>query len=128
MQEFYLTKGSLNPYLRMEVFQDGRYDFKRSMINNALQDCTVKFSMKDVNTGILKVANADAEVVLAKTDSCEERYIIQYKWKERDVRQTGTFEGWFDINFNGNLSEEGIDYPKGPMRVPIQEELLIIIK
>ena len=128
MQEFYLTKGSLYPLLRMELIEDGRYDFKRSMINNALQDSTVKFSMKDVNTGILKVANADAEIVLAKTDGCEERYVLQYKWKERDVKQTGTFEGWFDINFLGNISEEGIEYPQGPMRVPIQEELLIIIK
>ena len=125
--EFIIKKGSVNPILRMELIKDGRYDFKKSMIDNAIQDSVVKFYMKDVETGLLKVAKADADIVLAQEEGCEEKYILQYKWKERDTKKEGTYEGWFEINFNGNLKEEGVDYPSGKMIVPIQEKLQIVI-
>ena len=111
----------------MELIKDGRYDFKKAMIDNAIQDSVVKFYMKDVETDLLKVANSDADIVLAQEEGCEEKYILQYKWKERDTKKEGTYEGWFEINFNGNLKEEGVDYPSGKMIVPIQEKLQIVI-
>ena len=126
-QEFFIRKGSVNPVLRMELIKDGRYDFKKSMIDNAIQDSVVKFYMKDVETGLLKVAKADADIVLAQEEGCEEKYILQYKWKERDTKKEWIYEGWFEINFNCNLKEEGVDYPSGKMIVPIQEKLQIII-
>lgn len=127
MMEFIIKKGSVNPVLRMELIKDGRYDFKKAMIDNAIQDSVVKFYMKDVETNLLKVAKADADIVLAQEEGCEEKYILQYKWKERDTKKEGIYEGWFEINFNGNLKEEGVDYPSGKMIVPIQEKLQIII-
>ena len=127
MMEFIIKKGSVNPVLRMELIKDGRYDFKKAMIDNAIQDSVVKFYMKDVETDLLKVAKADADIVLAQEEGCEEKYILQYKWKERDTKKEGIYEGWFEINFNGNLKEEGVDYPSGKMIVPIQEKLQIII-
>ena len=125
--EFIIKKGSVNPVLRMELIKDGRYDFKKAMIDNALQDSVVKFYMKDVETDLLKVAKADADIVLAQEEGCEEKYILQYKWKERDTKKEGIYEGWFEIDFNGNLKEEGVDYPSGKMIVPIQEKLQIVI-
>ena len=127
-QEFFIRKGSVNPVLRMELIKDGRYDFKKAMIDNAIQGSVVKFYMKDAETDLLKVAKADADVVLAKEEGCEEKYILQYKWKERDTKKEGIYEGWFEIDFNGNLTEDGVDYPSGKMRVPIQEDLIIYIK
>lgn len=127
MMEFIIKKGSVNPVLRMELIKDGRYDFKKAMIDNAIQDSVVKFYMKDVETDLLKVAKADADIVLAQEEGCEEKYILQYKWKERDTKKEGIYEGWFEINFNGNLKEEGVDYPSGKMIVPTQEKLQIII-
>lgn len=127
MMEFIIKKGSVNPVLRMELIKDGRYDFKKSMIDNAIQDSVVKFYMKDVETDLLKIAKADADIVLAQEEGCEEKYILQYKWKERDTKKEGIYEGWFEIDFNGNLKEEGVDYPSGKMIVPIQEKLQIII-
>lgn len=127
-QEFFIRKGSVNPVLRMELIKDGRYDFKKAMIDNAIQDSVVKFYMKDAETNLLKVANADADIVLAQEEGCEEKYILQYKWKERDTKKEGIYEGWFEIDFNGNLTEDGVDYPSGKMRVPIQEDLIIYVK
>lgn len=126
-QEFFIRKGSVNPVLRMELIKDGRYDFKKAMIDNAIQDSVVKFYMKDAETDLLKVAKADADIVLAQEEGCEEKYILQYKWKERDTKKEGIYEGWFEIDFNGNLKEEGVDYPSGKMIVPIQEKLQIVI-
>ncbi len=128
MQEFYIINNSLNPVLRMELINDGRYDYQKSFFDNVLQDSTVTFSMKNTESGLLKIGKAPAEVVLAKTEGCEERYIIQYKWKKRDVKEPGIYEGWFEINFNGNISQDGIEYPTGNLKVPIEEPLIIYIK
>ena len=84
--------------------------------------------MKDTETGLLKISKADAEIVLAKNDGCEEKYIVQYKWKPRDVKNEGIYEGWFDITFNGNLKEDGVEYLTGTFKIPVQEKLLIYIK
>lgn len=127
MQEFYLRKGNTAIPLRMEVINDGRYDYRKSLINNSLMDCKVTFSMKNTETGLLKVSKMPAEVVVAKTEGCEEKYILQYKFKPRDVKETGIFEGWFDITFNGNLTEKDETYLTGDFRVPVEEKLLIFV-
>ena len=127
MQEFYIRRGSINPYLRMEVINDGRYDYRKSLINNSLMDSVVTFSMKDVETGLLKISKAPAKVVVAKDSGCDEKYILQYDWKQKEEKNEGIYEGWFDITFNGNLTENGEEYLKGNFKVPIQEKLQIVI-
>ena len=128
MQEFFILKGSTNPSLEMELIDDGRYSFQKSFINKALQDSNVTFSMVDVETNTPKISNAKANVVLANNDSCEEKYILQYQWKDRDVKNSGVFKGFFEIKFNGNISENGQVFPVGNLKVPIEEDLMIIIK
>lgn len=127
MQEFFIIHGSVNPVLEMEVIEDGRYDFHRSLINDALQDSTVTFSMKDGTTGLLKISKAPANIVSAMNGSCEEKIILQYKWKEKDTKTPGTYIGWFEISFNGNLASEGVEYPEGNLIVPIEEPLKIVV-
>ena len=53
MQEFFIRTGSNYPSLRMELIEDGRYDFHKAKLNNALQDSDVVLSMKDIETGII---------------------------------------------------------------------------
>lgn len=128
-QEFYIIKGATVPYLRMELINDGRTDFLKSdIINKSLQDATVKFSMKNTDTDVLKISNAPCNVVLAKTDGCEEKYVIEYRWKERDTKESGIYQGWFTIDFLGNITEEGVDFPEGKLIVPISENLIIYVK
>lgn len=130
MQEFYIRQYSVNPVLEMELIEDGRYDFQKSLqMNNALQNCKATFSMIDEETGLLKVAKAEANIVLANEGGCEEKYVLQYKWKDRDVAKKGVFDGRFEINFNGDLCDgDGTEYPEGNLIVPVEEELKIIIK
>jgi hypothetical protein len=129
MQEFYIRQYSVNPILEMELIADGRYDFQKSLIQNALQDSRVTFSMKDEETGLLKVAKAEANIVLASDGGCDEKYILQYKWKDKDVAKKGVFNGWFEITFNGDICDgDGTEYPEGNLIVPVEEELRIFVK
>ena len=65
---------------------------------------------------------------IIRNNSCEEKYILQYQWKERDVNKSGVFKAFFEIKFNGNIKSEGVDFPKGILKVPIEEDLIIVIK
>lgn len=129
MQYHYINQFSLNPPLRIELINDGKYGFMKAYeFNNAIQDADVTFSMRNVIDGKLKVSKATANIVLVDQNSCDERYILEYKWKKRDVNEKGQFIGRFEITFNGDIKEEGIEYPKGNLIVPIVEELTIMIK
>ena len=128
MQEFFIIQGSTNPVLEMELIKDGRYDFHKSMLNDVLQDSVITFSMKNEETGILKISNAKANLVTAVDSGCEEKFILQYKWTERDVKTKGYYIGWFNIKFNGNITSDGIEFPQGNLIVPIEEKLRIVIK
>ena len=129
MMEFAIRVGSNYPSLRMELIEDGRYDFHKAKINNALQDSDVVFSMKDIETGILKVSKAKAVIKNADTEGCEDKYVVEYDWQTRDTAKPGIYEGWFDINFKGDVVEAGVDYPSaGKLRVPVTEDLLIYVR
>ena len=83
MSEFYIKKGSLNPILRVEAIQTGR---NKPFLHfyEILQDSEIFFSMRNLNTGIVKVANAKCYIKRADDDSCEEKYLICYNWKKYD--------------------------------------------
>jgi hypothetical protein len=125
-QEFFINNGAILPVLRMELIIDGRYSFWK--FHEAIQNAVVTFSMKNVDTDILKISKAPCEIVLADDGGCEEKYIIQYKWKPRDTKEPGKYKGWFNIEFLGDLSQYGVEYPSGLLIVPLSEDLYIYIK
>lgn len=128
MQYFYINHGSVNNPLRIELINDGRYEFMKSALyNNAIQNADVTFSMTDED-GVLRVSNAPCSLILVDENSCEERYIIEYQWKQRDTKKPGKYTGTFEVNFKGDLYEDGKTYPSGNLIVPIYEDLGIIIK
>ena len=129
MYEFAIRAGANYPALRMELIEDGRYDYHKAKINNALQDSNVVFSMKDIETGILKVSKAKALIKNADTEGCEDTYVVEYDWQSRATAKPGIYEGWFDIDFNGDVVEDGVDYPTaGRLRIPVAESLLIYVR
>lgn len=128
MQYFYIKKGSVNPILRVELINDGRFDFlKNAEFNNAIQNAVVTFSMYEED-GTVKVSRGECSIVLAQADDiCTERYIIEYKWNKRDTKKEGIYTGKFEINFNDDLYEYGVEYPSGNLLMPIHEELKIAV-
>ena len=126
MQEFYINQGSVNPTLRMELINDGRYDYRKTNIfNNSIQNADITFSMRNIDNGVLKVSKSKAQVIEFDDENCETKYLLQYCWNNRDVKDKGTYKAWFEINFKGDITEEGVEYPKGNLIVPIREELII---
>lgn len=128
MQEFYINQHSNNPALRMELICDGRYDYKKSdLFNKSIQNADVTFSMKNIENGVLKISKAKAEIVIADNDGCETKHLLQYKWKDRDVKEKGVFHAWFEINFKSDIYEGGVNFPVGKLIVPIEEKLIVYI-
>lgn len=129
MQIFYINQYSLNPVLRMELINDGKYDFLKSyQFNNAIQNADVRFTMKEADSCKLKISKAPAIITLGIDDTCEERYILEYHWQKRDTNEKGQYLGRFEILFKNDLKEEGVKYPEGNLIVPIFEDLTIFVK
>lgn len=122
---FFINKGATLPTLRMEVINDGRHNF--SKLNTALEAADVYFNMTDINNGVRKIANAQANVVLKEDTSCEDKYLIEYRWKERDTNTPGIYKGEFKIVFNGTIQNGDNNFPSGTLTVPISQELFIHI-
>lgn len=128
MQIFYINQNSELPKLRVELVNDGRFDFiKSSKLNNAIQNADVTFSMWDENDK-LRISDAVCNIIFDNEAGCESRCILEYSWKKRDTREKGKFKGQFKIDFRGGIVEYGVDYPTGELIVPIYEDLLIFVK
>ena len=126
-QYFTINKGAELPLLKMELIQDGKTDFHKFYVALQAAD-SVSFTMTNLETGIKKIAKAPAEIVYDENSGCEERYFLQYTWKKRDTNEAGTFIGHFHINFNDKVVADGMVIPKGELIVPLEEDLVILIK
>lgn len=128
MQTFYINQNStLNP-LRIELVNNNTIsEPQREAFNNALQNATVTFSMRDDNDK-LKISHATCSILSSKDANCVEKFIIEYQWEKRDTKDKGTFYGRFNIHFNNEISQEGVEFPTGDLIVPIEEELIIMVK
>lgn len=122
---FFINKGATLPTLRMEAINDGRHDF--SKLNIALQAADAYFNMTNIENGIRKIANQKANVIMKEDDGCEDKYIIEYQWKERDTKTPGLYKGEFRIVFNDTVEVYGKTLPIGELIVPISQELHIHI-
>lgn len=126
-QYFNINSNSTNPTLRVELVDDGKYDFFTSHIfNSMLESSDVTFTMWDEND-VLKISKAPCNIFISENSGCEPRYIIEYQWKKKDTRKKGTYYGRFEITF-GTVKEEGQDFPSGNLILPIHEDLIIIVK
>ena len=125
MQEFYIKKDSLLPTLRMELIEDGRHDYNK--MYEMLQNSTITFTMVNRESGVTKIAKAPAYIKAREDGGCVEQYVICYDWKKRDTKEEGNYIGEFNIEF-GQLKNDEYEYPTGNLRIPIREDLLIIIK
>lgn len=126
MQEFYINQESTMPFLKMELINDGRYDFDK--FYELIQDADITFTMTNSDTGVIKVANQKALIESFGVDTCSEKYYIYYKWKKRDTKLKGKYTGKFKITFGNYTSGDNISYENEELLVPIQEELIIYIQ
>lgn len=125
MKQFNINKDATLPYLEIEPIVDGRHSFMK--LYEAVQSADVKFSMKNIDTGIWKIANAQAYVVECTEQGCEERFKIQYRWKSRDTKEPGRYLAQFKIIFSDDIVSGDTTFPSGELIVPIAEDIIVNI-
>jgi hypothetical protein len=114
-QHFFIRKGSELPVLKMKVTNDGRSEYKD--IYEKLENATVTFSMRDVETGRYKVFNKAGLVIPWFDEACgEEKYYIGYKFTTKDTDRPGCYRAEFKIDF----LDDGCT-----LIVPIYDELFV---
>lgn len=114
------------PILRMMLIHDGRHDFMK--FHEKIQNADITFSMIDEETGAYQVANGEAFKKRIDGECCEEQYEICYQFKKREVSRPGTYKGYFTIKFGDDLKNDNYTYPEGTLRVPIRDDLNIIVR
>ena len=63
--DFFINKGATLPVLKMELIQDGRYDW--SSFYNKLQDSTIYFTMSDLETGVKKIGKTVTSAIVKES-------------------------------------------------------------
>lgn len=120
MQEFYINKNSTLPYLKMDLINNGVFDYNK--FYELIQNSKITFSMVNAENGVTKISNAEATI--QPKEGCSDAYFICYKWNIRDTKIKGKYLGKFTITF-GSLDP---NYKDQKLIVPIQEELVIYIQ
>ena len=112
--DFFITKNSTLPILTLGLIKDGRFNYHK--LNDKLEYASITFSMRDVNTNKLIIANKEADIILATNINQTTEYYIIYKWGTNDTKREGRYEAQFDLTF----SDDGTK-----LIVPIREKLYI---
>ena len=117
-QNFFIRKNSELPILKMQIYNNGRDEFKN--IFKELENATITFSMVDLNTGRHKVFNKPGIPIPMNKTVCPEEteYYIGYKFDKKDTNTPGLYRGEFKIDFMGDGCS---------LIVPIRDELHITI-
>ncbi len=103
--EFNIKKKSTLPYIEVSVIKDGRTDY--NFIGTNLTDSTIYFYMKDVETGVYKIAKGSASF-------SPENNSIYYQFSKKNTGDIGRYEGEFKIE-----TDQGI------IDLPLKEKLFI---
>jgi predicted Holliday junction resolvase-like endonuclease len=113
--DFFIRKDTTYSELVLELIKSSYEDSEKFFED--LQAASIRFSMYDVDTNFMKVANKSAHCFPDAENFGE--YFISYKFSPRDVDTVGTFIGKFTITFN--------DTSKGKLTIPVKEDLKIHI-
>ena len=122
-KNFFIKKDSTLPELKFPLIQQIRekYDISDDMLEN----CAVTFSMIDAETGLYRVANAAANLVISEdrvAEPDEVKYTLTYRFTLSQTSKTGRFKAEFVIDF----LEDGSS-GCGKIKLPINDHVNIII-
>lgn len=121
INNFFIKKDSTLPELKYPLIQQVRE--KYDITDDMLENCAVTFSMIDAETGLYRIANVGANLVVNKDREKfpdEEQYTLVYRFKLANTRKAGRFLGNFTIDFLGSNQ-------CGKIGLPTQGQINIII-
>ena len=114
------------PVLSMMLIHDGRHDFHK--FHEMIQNADITFSMTDIDTGVYKVANSKAFIKKIDDTCCQDQYLVCYQFSKKEVDKPGKYKGSFMIKFGDDLKNDEYEYPQGVLKVPIRDDLNIIVR
>lgn len=122
LNHFFIKKDSTLPELKYPLTQRVRekYDLSDDMLAN----CAITFSMMDADSGVYRIANVPANLVIdtdRQNHPDELKYTLVYRFKLRDTRKVGRFLGEFKLDFLG-------DGGCGKITLPTNEQINIMIQ
>lgn len=102
INNFFIKKDSTLPELKYPLIQQVReqYDISDEMLENV----AVTFSMIDADTGLYRIANVPANLVInndREGNPDEEQYTLTYRFKLSQTTKAGRYLGEFKLNFLG---------------------------
>jgi hypothetical protein len=121
-KNFFIKKNSTLPVLKYALVYHilQQYDITEDMLDNV----AVTFSMTDADTGLYRIANAPANLIINKNRPefpDETKYTLAYRFKLKDTRKTGNYLGEFVIDF---LDDEA---GCGKIKFPTHNKINIVI-
>jgi len=122
INNFFIKKDSTLPELKYPLIQQVRE--KYNITDNMLENVAVTFSMTDAQTGLYRIANVPASLVINYDrlgKPSEEKYTFIYKFTLRDTRKAGRFLGEFKIDFLGE------QIGCGKLTLPVESQINIVI-
>jgi hypothetical protein len=120
INNFFIKKDSTLPELKYPLIQKIReqYDISDEMLENV----AVTFSMIEANTGLYRIANVAANLVVNNDRASfpdEEQYTLTYRFKLPQTAKAGRYLGEFKIDFLGEHC--------GKLTLPTDSQINIII-
>ena len=122
MIKFYIKQNSTFPLLKFPISENlmRKYNISDEMMENV----AITFSMTN-DEGHYFIANKSGELFYKEKNNdeliAEEKYVLIYKFTERDTRKPGFYLGEFKLDFINN--NEGC----GKITLPNNEKIQIII-
>jgi hypothetical protein len=120
LNNFFIKKDSTLPELTYPLGQHTLEQYK--VTPNMLNNVAVTFSMIDAQTGLYRIANVPANLVINNDRPdfpAELQYTLMYRFKLPQTSKAGRFLGEFKIDFLGENC--------GKLTMPVDSQINIII-
>lgn len=121
INNFFIKKDSTLPELKYPLIQHAREMY--GITDDMLENVAITFSMIDADTGLYRIANVPANLVVNNDRinyPAEEKYTFVYRFTLDNTRKAGRFFGEFKIDFLG-------DTGCGKITLPTNGQINIII-
>lgn len=117
---FYIKRDSTLPELKYPLLQwmKEKYDITDEMLENV----AVTFSMIDANTGLFRIANVEANLIISEdrvNEPDEVKHTLMYRFKLPQTAKAGRYLADFTVDFLGDSC--------GKIKFPINGYINVII-
>jgi hypothetical protein len=102
LNDFFIKKDSTLPELKYPLIQHIREKYR--ITDDMLENVAITFSMTDADTGIYRIANVPASLIINNDRPefpDEVKYTLVYKFRLKDTRKVGRYLGEFKLDFLG---------------------------